>query len=106
MPIITDTNIPHNRPDIVMMDKEQSQLNNNGKGFIIDVAIPLDENMQKTYTEKIRKYQDLKYKITQMYKLSSVSVIPIVISSNGLVHRNTKQGLPTSLWFEQCGTTH
>lgn len=93
MPIITDTNIQHNRPDIVMMDKETSRLNNNGKGFIIDVAIPLDENMQKTYIEKIRKYQDLKYKITQMYKLSSVSVIPIVISSNGLVHKNTKQGL-------------
>ncbi|KAL1448319.1 hypothetical protein WDU94_012418 [Cyamophila willieti] len=93
MPIITDTNIPNNRPDIVIMDKNESQLNSNGKGFIIDVAIPLDENMQKTYVEKIRKYQDLKHKITQINKLSSVSVIPIVISSNGLVHKNTKQGL-------------
>ncbi|KAI5707887.1 hypothetical protein M8J77_011815 [Diaphorina citri] len=96
MPIITDTNIPNNRPDILIMDKNETS-NNNGKAFIIDVTIPLDENLHKAYIEKMRKYQDLKHKITQIYKLSSVSIIPIVISSNGLVHKDTKRGL------EECG---
>jgi hypothetical protein len=54
MPIITDTNIPNKRPDILIMDKNETSQNNKAKAFIINVTIPLDENLHKVYIEKIK----------------------------------------------------
>ncbi|KAL1448298.1 hypothetical protein WDU94_008925 [Cyamophila willieti] len=90
-PIITDTHIPHNKPDILVINKK------NKEAYMIDVSIPLDENLHKAYMEKKKKYEDLKSKLIRMYNLNKVKIIPIIISSNGLVHKDDNSGL------RECG---
>ena len=52
-PIQADKHLLHNRPDIVLINyKEQT--------FLIDIAVPRDENIQDKKLEKIDKYQSLK----------------------------------------------
>ena len=51
-PIITDTHVPCNKPDIVIQEKKSDRCQ------IIDVAIPSDYNIQKKTTGKISKYAD------------------------------------------------
>ena len=47
--IITDKHIPHNRPDIVVKEKETDMC------LTIDVAIASDYNIQKKATERMTK---------------------------------------------------
>ncbi|MBZ5796461.1 hypothetical protein K8353_40995, partial [Burkholderia contaminans] len=51
--IITDRTVDFNRPDIVLINKQQR------RGIIIDIAVPLTHNIQKTEREKITKYENL-----------------------------------------------
>ena len=53
---------------------------------IIDIAVPLDKNIQLIYTTKIQKYSQLKYEITEMWKVKSTTIHPIVISATRNVH--------------------
>ncbi|KAI5731501.1 hypothetical protein M8J77_011050 [Diaphorina citri] len=62
----TETNIINNRPDIVYVDKTTNSIS------IIDITIPLDDNINTAYSNKIAKYEDLR-----------------LITTNGLVHKNT-----------------
>lgn len=80
--IITDRAVSHNKPDIIILHKKERS------ACIIDVAIPVDDNIRKSVTEKITKYQDLKYEIEAIWKLREVRVIPFIISANGLVEKN------------------
>jgi hypothetical protein len=50
--IHTDVKINANRPDFILCNKETSE-----------VAIPLTSNIQKTYTTKISKYNELAQEI-------------------------------------------
>lgn len=77
--IETDKEIIANRPDIVYWDKRKQKM------FIIDIAIPLNQTTQSTYTEKMRKYSDLQTELKRIWKLRESFIIPIVISSTGLV---------------------
>ena len=53
---------------------------------IIDIAVPLDKNIQMTYKTKIQKYGQLKQEITEMWRMKSSAVHPIVISATGNVY--------------------
>lgn len=77
--IVTDRSIQHNRPDIVLFDKEE------GKVTIIDVTVPADDNISKAYTEKLTKYHDLAFEMKEMYRLNTVLILPLIITTNGLV---------------------
>ncbi|KAL1454809.1 hypothetical protein WDU94_008943 [Cyamophila willieti] len=79
VPILTDRSIAHNRPDIIVIDKR------NKSATIIDIAIPLTHNINKTEQEKINKYQDLKTEIVSSWKLKTATVVPIVISTDGVI---------------------
>lgn len=73
------------------------------KVTIIDFAFPLDSNMTQMYDEKISKYQELVTEIKKLWNLAKV--LPIIISANGLVHRNMQSHLknlqiPTSTILE------
>lgn len=85
--LITDRRVLHNKPDIVVIDKRERE------GFILDVAVPLDDNIHKTYIEKVTKYQDLTYELKHLYRLKKVEVLPFVISTNGLVEKRFTQNL-------------
>ena len=49
----TDRDIPCNKPDIIIQEKDSERC------LIIDVAIPSDYNIQKKATEKMSKCVDL-----------------------------------------------
>jgi hypothetical protein len=57
--------------------------------FLIDIAVPNTHNLAKTIADKQNKYQELANEICAMWKQKAVQVIPIVISSTGVI--------PTSL---------
>jgi len=81
MQIQTDRKLAHNKPDIVIKDKQ------NKNCYIIDVAIPSDFNLIKKEAEKELKYRDLQIEIERMWGIKA-KVIPIVIGALGTV---TKQ---------------
>ena len=64
--IQTDHHLDHNRPDIVVLEKE------NRACRIIDVAIPFDTRIAEKEREKIDHYQDLKVEIQEMWNCKSV----------------------------------
>lgn len=101
--IITDRGVEHNRPDMVIFDKA------NKKAIIIDFAVPLDQNLAKSYAEKITKYEILAQQIKDMWKLKKAIVMPLIISANGLVHKKTTQHLRelelpqnTTMWMQKA----
>lgn len=85
--MITDHNIPHNRPDILLITKKIK------KAIIVEVGVPADDNVPKTISEKIRKYQELCEELKQLYRLEEVKVLPVVISCNGLIPEETVTSL-------------
>ena len=77
-PIQTDRHMPHNRPDIVLIDYQQQS------GFIIDISVPRDENIRDKELEKIDKYQQLKIELEQLWKVK-ITVIPVVVGALGAI---------------------
>jgi hypothetical protein len=61
--------------------------------FLIDIAVPNSHNLAKTITDKQNKYQELANEISAMWKQNAVEVIPIVISSTGVIPKSLSQGL-------------
>ncbi|KAI5725889.1 hypothetical protein M8J77_021331 [Diaphorina citri] len=57
----TETNIINNRPDIVYVDKTTNSIS------IIDITIPLDDNINTAYSNKIAKYEDLRRQLKNIY---------------------------------------
>lgn len=85
--IITDKPVAHNRPDIVLIDELNKQ------GLLIDIAVPLTHNLEETEKTKLIKYQDLAVEIKNVWKLKKVTVIPLVISVEGVITKNFKKNL-------------
>jgi hypothetical protein len=57
-----------NRPDLILYNKEESEV------AIIDIAIPLASNIQKTYTTKISNYNELAQEIKKMWKVKKIHI--------------------------------
>ncbi|KAL1446981.1 hypothetical protein WDU94_000610 [Cyamophila willieti] len=77
----------HNRPDITVIDKRIKS------ATLIDIAIPLSRNMTKTRHGKIAKYSELAVEIKTAWNLTSVRIVPIVISSIGLIPKTLRDDL-------------
>ncbi|XP_055637371.1 uncharacterized protein LOC129776028 [Toxorhynchites rutilus septentrionalis] len=58
--VLTDLSIHHNRPDIMVYDKSDRKVT------IIDVAIPLNQNLKETYGCKICKYRPLAVELKEL----------------------------------------
>lgn len=63
MVIITDKQMAHNRPYLVLFDKKEKTVT------IMDVTVPADDNVSKAFTEKLTKYQDLAFELKAAYAL-------------------------------------
>jgi hypothetical protein len=61
--------------------------------FLIDIAVPNTHNLAKIITEKQEKYRQLAHEISAMWKQNTVQVIPIVISSTGVIPKSLSQSL-------------
>lgn len=80
--IRTDKTVASNRPDIVLHNKQKKE------AFLIDIAHPNDNNLEKTEREKITKYFELCQEYKSIYKLNKVTVIPIIITTSGIISKN------------------
>lgn len=85
--IVTDTTITHNRPDITVINKVQKTVR------LIDIAIPNNHNIELKHREKIEKYNALKREIRQMWHINDVKIIPVIISTQGLIPKELKKAL-------------
>jgi hypothetical protein len=61
--------------------------------FSIDTAVPDTHNLAKTITDKQNKYQEQAKETCVMWKRNAVQVIPIVISSTGVIPKSLSQSL-------------
>ena len=80
--------IEHQRPDIVVIDKEKRECK------IIDLAVPGDQNIKVKELEKITKYQDLRLQVQKLWDLKA-TVIPIVVGAFGTVSEEPENHLKT-----------
>ncbi|CAH1098853.1 unnamed protein product [Psylliodes chrysocephalus] len=85
--VLTDRTIVHNRPDIIIVDKSRKRV------LLIDIGIPNGHNILTYYAEKEAKYQRLGQEIQQMWRQVSVSVVPLIISSTGVVPKSLTNNL-------------
>jgi hypothetical protein len=61
--------------------------------FLKDIAVLNTHNLAKTTTDKQNKYQELANEISAMWKQNAAQVIPIVISSMGVIPKSLSQSL-------------
>jgi hypothetical protein len=78
--------VPNNRPDIVVKDKIEE------KCYMIEVGVPNDRNIAAYETEKLQKYERLKYEVRRMWQME-VIVIPVVIGALGAVMKSVPKYL-------------
>ena len=80
--ILTDKTIHFNRSDITFMTKKTKNT------FLIDIAVPNTHNLAITITDKQNKYQELANEICAMWKQNAAQVVPIAISSMGVIPKS------------------
>jgi len=56
--------------------------------FLIDIAVPNTHYLAKTITDKQNKYQELVNEICAIWNQKAAQVIPIVISSTGVIPKS------------------
>ncbi|CAH0721715.1 unnamed protein product, partial [Brenthis ino] len=107
--IITDKTIACNRPDITLTLKSSKTT------YLIDISIPNTENLKTKHQEKIQKYIPLADEIKDMWHQSSIKIVPIILSSTGVVpktlhksiellelHKSTYTKLQKSIVLDTC----
>ena len=101
--IQTDQQLNHNRPDIVLHDKEKNECK------IIDVSCPFDGRVIEREEEKREKYEDLRREVAKLWCVRKVVIIPIIIGALGTLSKNFKRyveqlemGQMTSLLQKTC----
>ena len=60
--------------------------------FLIDIAVPNTHNFSKTVTYK-QKYQELANEICAVWKKNTAQLIPLVMSSTGVIPKSLSQSL-------------
>jgi hypothetical protein len=75
--VLTDIHIQHNRPDIIILNKQQKQ------GYLLDIAVPNSHNITQTYNTKINKYLEFSVAMRNLWSLEKISILPLTISATG-----------------------
>ena len=79
--------MPHNKPDITLVDKK-AQIT-----FLIDPTCPFDTRICTKEEEKINRYDPLKFELGKIWNQKVVKSVPIVIGALGTVSKNFKKYL-------------
>jgi hypothetical protein len=77
----------HNRPDIIILNKQQKQ------AYLLDIAVPNSHNITQTYNTKINKYLELSVAMRNLWCLEKISILPLVISATGIVPQSLFKNL-------------
>jgi hypothetical protein len=81
------TDIQHNRPDIIILNKQQKQ------AYLLDIAVPNSHNITQTYNTKINKYLELSVAMRNLWCLEKKSILPFIISATGIVPQSLFKNL-------------
>lgn len=73
------------RPDCCLIEDNRC--------IIIDVAIVMDQNLNKVFNNKITKYKTLIMEMRKIYKKRKYKIIPVIMSTNGLIHEESVKQL-------------
>ena len=73
-----DKRIQHNRPDVVIVDRERKQWT------FVDFAVPYDGNVASKERDKVTAYQELAAEVGRMERVK-VETVPIVVGALGVV---------------------
>ena len=85
-PIKTDRKVSYNRPDVVVIDREENTW------YIVDFAIPMDHHVKEKEEEKIDKYMDLAAEVRRQFRVKTV-ILPIVLGALGTVPAKLSKSL-------------
>jgi hypothetical protein len=85
--VLTDIHIQHNRPDIIILNKQQKQ------AYLLDIAVPNSHNITQTYNTKINKYLELSVAMRNLWCLEKISILPLIISAMGIVPQSLFKNL-------------
>ena len=79
MEVKTTPKVKHDKPDMMYWNKNEL------KCFIIDICIPLDQNIKSNEKTKLDRYMPLSVELKRLYPEYSFVVVPVVIGATGLV---------------------
>jgi hypothetical protein len=82
--VLTDIHIQHNRPDIIILNKQQK---------LLDIAVPNSHNITQIYNTKINKYLELSVAMRNLWCLEKNSILPFIISATGIVPQSLFKNL-------------
>jgi hypothetical protein len=85
--VLIDIHIQHNRPDIIILNKQQKQ------EYLLDIAVPNSHNITQTYNTKINKYLELSVAMRNLWCLEKISILPFIISAKGIVPQSLFKNL-------------
>jgi hypothetical protein len=85
--VLTDIHIQHNRPDIIILNKQQKQ------AYLLDIAVPNSHNITQTYNTKINNYLELSIAMRNLWCLEKMSILPFIISATGIVPQSLFKNL-------------
>ena len=92
MEIQTTPEVDKNRPDIVIWGKAEK------KCTLVEITVPLDNNLQKMHKEKETKYISLISKMQRLYRGCIFEVIVVAVGAMGAVpvplEGNLKKTIP------------
>jgi hypothetical protein len=85
--VLTDILIKHNRPDIIILNRQQKQ------AYLLDIAVPNSHNITQTYNTKINKYLELSVAMRNLWCLEKKSILPLIISATRIVPQSLFKNL-------------
>ena len=77
------------KPDIVWLRRDSE---GNWKKVVVDVKVTSTDKMSEAFKEKDEKYRVWATQETREKKVSKVVMVPIIISHDGAVHKDTDDG--------------
>ena len=85
--VMTQKKIKHDRPDIIIWDKENKHCK------IVDVSVPLDTNVKLREQMKRDYYIELIDQLQRIYLTYKYAVIPVIVGALGTVPKTLKENL-------------
>ena len=83
--IKTATKIPHNKPDLILWDRDEKICQ------IIEFSYPADINVSNKIEEKVATYGPLIRNLQIMYKDYRFKMLPVVVGALGTIPNATKE---------------
>jgi hypothetical protein len=86
VPVITDSTIAANWPDIVLHGKMEKNC------LLNEIAMPNDWNINTKETEKLSKYEDLEITVKRMWKVRT-KIVSVITGALGTIEKALDQNL-------------